>query len=348
METHIFGNAEPLVMEYRGGCLENVHYGHVCGVDREGNIVYAAGDPEWTTFMRSAAKPFQALPFFMERLDERLGFTPEEQTILMASHRALPYHVDALEGMLGKLGLSEEALVCKPTYPLDENARDRLVEAGKPKRRIYHNCSGKHLGVLAYSQAKGLSLSGYEAADHPAQARIIGVMAQLAGCRAEDIRIGTDGCGFPVFGMPLRNMALAFLKLACPDRIADEALRSAAIKVASLMNSYPAMISADYLICPNLLEDANIVAKGGAKGIYCFSLKEEELAFALKVADGSEEEWPLIVASILEQIGYRNKETIERMYRIGNPRIRNDNDLVVGENRSVFKLRKVGGGEAGL
>ncbi|WP_256759297.1 asparaginase [Cohnella sp. WQ 127256] len=331
--------AEPLVLEYRGGHLENVHYGHVCGVNDSGDTAYQYGNPEWITFMRSAAKPIQAIPFFLEGFDEKLGFTSEEKAIMMASHRALPYHVEALESMLSKLGLDEQSLVCKPTYPLDAEARDVLVAEHKPQRRIYHNCSGKHLGVLAYCIGMGHSLDDYYSADHPAQKRIAQIAAELSECPVEEIRIGTDGCGFPVFGMPLKNMALAFLKLACPDLIEDKQLKQAVEKVTALMNTYPKMISADYLICPNLLMDDNIVAKGGAKGIYCFALKKERLAFALKVVDGSEDEWPIAVASILEQIGYPNKDTIARMYKIGSPEIRNDNGLVIGENRSVFTLR---------
>ena len=52
----------------------------------------------------------------------------------------------------------------------------------------------------------------------------------------------------------------------------------------------------------------NIVAKGGAKGFYTFGLKEEQIAFALKVIDGSEAPSPIIVASILEQIGFWDKD----------------------------------------
>ncbi|MFB9274763.1 asparaginase [Cohnella cellulosilytica] len=332
--------AEPLVLEYRGGFPENVHYGHVCAVNDKGGVAWRYGDPDAITFMRSAAKPIQALPFFLEGFDKKFGFAPEEQAIMMASHRALPYHVAALDSMLGKLGLDEGALVCKPTYPLDADARDALVAERLPQRRIYHNCSGKHLGVLATCVGMGYSLDDYDSPDHPVQRRIAALAAELAEIPQEDIRIGTDGCGFPVFGMPLRNMATAFLKLACPDLIADASLRDAVRQATGLMNAYPRMISAEYLICPNLLMDDNIVAKGGAKGIYCFGLKKERLGFALKVVDGSEDEWPIAIASILEQIGYDNRETIDRMYRIGSPNILNDNGRVIGENRSVLKLRQ--------
>jgi|GEM_PF-23985 len=334
--TNVMTN--PLVEEYRGDLLENIHYGHICGVDESKRIKYYSGDPTWSTYMRSAAKPMQAIPVFLEGYDETYGFSGEEKAIMMASHRALPYHVHALESILHKLGLQEDTLICKPTYPLDAVARDTLVSGSQPPRRLYHNCSGKHLGVLAYCKGKGISSEGYYDAQHPAQLRVKDIVAQLAEMAADDIRIGTDGCGFPVFGMPLQSMAVAFLKLACPDLIEDERLRDAVQKATSIMNAYPTMISADYLICSNLLMDANIIAKGGAKGVYCFALRRERLAFALKVIDGSEEEWPLIVASILEQIDYENKETIARMRHISAAEIRNDNDLVIGTSRSVFKL----------
>jgi L-asparaginase II len=105
------------------------------------------------------------------------------------------------------------------------------------------------------------------------------------------------------------------------------------------MNQHYEMVAGTDRICSSLLKDPNIVAKGGAKGVYAFSLKKERLAFALKVLDGSEDEWPLIVASILEQIGYGNWETIEEMYRLAPQEIRNDNRRVIGMNQTVFTLQ---------
>ncbi|MBO1581817.1 asparaginase [Bacillus sp. XF8] len=66
------------------------------------------------------------------------------------------------------------------------------------------------------------------------------------------------------------------------------------------------MVASENFNCSALLEDSNIVAKG----VYCFGLKEEKRGFALKVLDGLEDVWSHIVASILEQNHYENKETI--------------------------------------
>lgn len=79
-----------LVEEYRGGLLENVHYGAVSVVDEKGNILYKAGDPEHMTYLRSAAKPFQALPVMKRRIDEVYGLTSKEASLFTASHREKP------------------------------------------------------------------------------------------------------------------------------------------------------------------------------------------------------------------------------------------------------------------
>lgn len=335
-------NAALLVQELRGNLVECEYEGHICGVSYAKTVKYKVGNPHHVAYMRSSAKPFQAIPGFRIGAGERFGFTDKELTLIMASHRAEPFHVQAAESMMRKIGVSEPDLACGWSYPLNEAARHALVAQGKPMRPIYHNCSGKHLGILAYCKAMGYPLKGYQEPDHPAQKDILAVLAMMAEYPAEQIRIGIDGCGLPVFGLPLNHIALAYLKLACPELIEDAATRAAVEQITSLMNDNPEMVSGTDMICSTLLMDDNIVAKGGAKGIYCFGLKKERLAFALKVMDGSEEKWPLIVASILEQIGYSRTKTIERMYRLCPKPLANAGGTIVGENRAVFRLETVG------
>ena len=216
-------SAVRLAEQYRGGQVENIHFGHVCGVDERGNVIYAAGDPDWQAYLRSAAKPFQAIPAFAHGAPETFGLTGKEKTIMTASHRAEPYHVEALEAMMGKIGLSEELLICAHSLPLSPSARDEMIRRGRPKRRLYHNCSGKHLGILAYSKLRGYPLEGYGAPEHPAQQEVLRTIAYMADYPQHLIRGGIDGCGLPVHALPLQAIARMFLKLACPDLIADEA-----------------------------------------------------------------------------------------------------------------------------
>lgn len=329
---------EVLVREYRGGIEECVHVGHICGVNDKGEIQYAVGDPRAVSFLRSAGKPFQAIPVVRHGADAVFGLNDAEGAVMIGSHRAEPFHVEALESIMRKTGISEEQLICHPTYPLSVYATENLLRANRPKRAIYHNCSGKHLGILALCKAMGYPMESYGEPDHPAQREILETLAYLAGIPVEEVGLGTDGCGFPVFALPLNALATAFLKLACPDLIDNADIRAAVVTIVRRMNAHSEMVAGTDRICSSLLLDPNIVAKGGAKGVYCFGLKKERLAFAYKVLDGSEDEWPLIAASILEQIGYGDQATIDRMHELAPADIRNDNKRVIGRNQAEFTL----------
>ena len=138
--------------------------------------------------------------------------------------------------------------------------------------------------------------------------------------------------------MPIRHIANAYLRLACPDLIGDSGVRSTVERIVKLMNAHPEMIAGTKSVCSALLQDDNIVAKGGAMGVYCFGLKKERLGFVLKIEDGSTDEWTLIIGSILEQIGYKNKTTLERLKTLFPNEIKNDNGYIVGSKKACFVL----------
>lgn len=330
---------EILVEEYRGDLLECIHRGYICCVDECGQVIYSIGDPDFVTYMRSSAKPIQAIPLIKRGLDKKYNLSNKEITVMTGSHRAEPFHVKALESIMEKVNVEEEELICLPTYPLSMSAKEEILRQNGEKRRIYHNCSGKHMGILTLCTDMECDKKEYWNINSPAQQEILSHISMISGYPIDQIKIGTDGCGVPVFGMPMKNLAKAYMTMACPDTIEDELTREAVIKITKLMNENYEMVSGTNLICSLLLMDENIVAKGGAKGVYCFGLKEERLGFSIKIIDGSEEEWPLIVASILEQINYKNKETIDRLRKVFPSVIVNDNNQIVGESIIKFKLK---------
>lgn len=327
-----------LVEEYRNDILENVHMGVICGINAEGDVLYSVGDENHLTFLRSAAKPFQAIPVIQYGVDDKFELTSREAALFAASQRGEDYHIEALESIIQKTGIVEEQFYCCPTYPLNEKPKADYHRKNGEQRKLYHNCSGKHSGFIALAKVLGHDIDGYWELEHPVQQLSLVAMADMANYPKEDIGIGIDGCGFPVYAMPLKHIAQAFLKLACPDLIQQTEMREAVVKITGYMNAHPEMIASHDFICSVLLADPNIVAKGGAKGVYGFALKKERMSFALKVMDGSELVWPIIVASILEQIGYENRETIERLYELAPKEIINDNLKVVGERKIVFDL----------
>jgi L-asparaginase II len=330
---------EILVEEYRGDLLECVHRGYICCVNEYGEIVYSVGDPEFVTYMRSSAKPIQAIPLIKRGLEKKYNLSDKEITVMTGSHRAEHFHVKALESIMEKVKVKEEELICLPTYPLSMSAKEEILRLGGEKRRVYHNCSGKHMGILTLCTDMGCDKKDYWSINSPAQQEILSHISMISAYPRESIKIGTDGCGVPVFGMPMKNLAKAYMTMACPDIIEDKLTKNAVVKLTKLMNKNHEMVSGTNLICSLLLMDDNIVAKGGAKGVYCFGLKEERLGFSIKIIDGSEEEWPLIVSSILEQINYKNKDTIDRLRKVFPCVIVNDNNKIVGESIVKFKLK---------
>lgn len=325
-----------LVEEYRGGTLENKHYGSISVVDETGNILYQTGNPQQWTFLRSAAKPFQAIPGMKRRIDNVYGLNNQETALFAASHRGEVFHVEALDSILRKVGIEEEELYCCATYPLNEEAKAERHRANEPKRKVYHNCSGKHSGLIALCKHMGWNQNNYYEPEHPVQQEILETLAYFAEIPKASIPQGIDGCGLPIFALPLNKIALAYLKLACPDLIDDRDMREAAARMALLMNQYPDMIADTKFVCSALLRDSNLVAKGGAKGVYGIGLRKERLGISLKVSDGSEQVWPCLIASILEHLQYDNQETIERLYNLVPNIIVNDAGTAVGERRTVF------------
>ena len=115
---------------------------------RDGAVVEQAGDAERVAFLRSSAKPFQALPLVRARDD----LTTEEIAIASASHLASPEQLAAVRSLLAKAPAEEDELECGPE-----------------PTAIQHNCSGKHAGMLALCRTKGWASGGYRLGTHPVQ-----------------------------------------------------------------------------------------------------------------------------------------------------------------------------------
>lgn len=336
---HQAEGAVRLVEEYRGALLENVHDGFIAVVDDRGALVASAGNTEAVVYYRSASKPIQALPVLAWGLDKVYGFTEEELAVMASSHRGEDFHIRAVEGILEKIGCREEDLCMLPGYPNHIGSREAVVCSGGPKRKVYHNCSGKHAAILTMARHLGASVEGYWKPEHPAQQAILNTISLFTEVPIQEIGIGVDGCGVPVFAVPLRAMALGAMKLASPDRIGDADFAAAAERLGGIISRHPLYITGTDYICSMVNMDTNLFAKGGAKGVYTIGLREQRLGIAFKVRDGSEDSWPLIINEIFRQIGYDNAAGRERMLKLASPQMINDNQEIVGENRVVFRLQ---------
>ncbi len=324
----------PLVHEYRGKVLDLTHYGHLCVVDAASRVRFAAGEPDTVVYYRSASKPLQALPVVQRRLDQQFGLSEEETVLFAGSHAGEEFHVAALRRILEKTGLTEDMLVMSPAAPAHPTANERRIQAGLPRRRLYHNCAGKHLALMLLQRALGAQVRDYWKPDAPAQEAVRRAVVQMSEC--DNMDEGVDGCGVPVFAVPLKGVATAFLNLAAPERIPDDSLRDAAARFVPRIHHHPLMMRGTGYLCSLLNEDPNIVAKGGANGVYGLALKKEKLGVAFKFTDGTEDGWPLVVLETLRGLGCLNEGTRRRLEDLSPRVIRNDNGALVGERRAAF------------
>src|SRR6266705_1330765 len=156
----------PLARVYRGGQLESYHSGSIAVVDSRGRMLACAGDPAFVTCIRSAAKPFQAIPLLEYGGIEEFDLTGEEIALTCASHGGEPVHVATAAALLRKGELDESDLLCGAHMPYDEKSAAELRASGEEPSPLHNNCSGKHAGMLLATQVMDVPSARYIDADH--------------------------------------------------------------------------------------------------------------------------------------------------------------------------------------
>src|SRR5215216_4711037 len=217
----------PLVQVRRGSITESRHRGHIVVVEPDEQIVAYLGAPHTVTFLRSSAKPFQALPLLTSGAADRFGFTDREVALACGSHNGEAIHTELAASMLRKIGLGPEALKCGAHEPYGVEAALELRVRGEQPNALHNNCSGKHAGMLAVALHLGAPIDNYENPDNPVQKAIVDVVSQFSGVAVTDMAIGVDGCAVPAFGITVKAMALAYARLVSPPAGFDKKTRDA-------------------------------------------------------------------------------------------------------------------------
>jgi L-asparaginase II len=241
----------------RGGLVESRHRAHAVVV-RGDEVVKSWGDPDLVAYIRSAAKPLQALPLVPYDLPS------EELAIACASHEARPDQLVAVRALLERAGATADDLECG-------------AEHGS---RLRHNCSGKHAGFLYLSRARGWGREGYRLPEHPLQQELLALVAATVGRPAGDVALAVDGCGVPTFALSLREMAGIFAGLAAGEPAGAET-------VVAAMTAHPDLVGGPQAVDTLVMRALpGAVAKRGAEGVLCAGLPDGT-AVALKVEDGA-------------------------------------------------------------
>ena len=334
----------PVAVELtRGEIVESRHRAFACVATADGELLLTLGDPDFTTFLRSSAKPLQAVAAVASGAVDAFGLTERELAIIAGSHGGEAIHTGTVATLLAKGGLEIEMLQCGIQPPLDTRAREELAARREEPTALHHNCSGKHAGMLLTAKHLGLDIHEYLNPEHPVQKRITEVIARLGGAPAESIATGVDGCSAPVHAMPMRAAARAFARMVEPDGLTED-LRTAAKRVTAAMRAYPQMVAATRdRICTELMragEAVGLIAKAGAEGYYAAGWRDIKsgrgLGLAVKMEDGMQRGRDPLAIAILQRFGALPLELPGVLLPFAAGKIKNWRGLTVGEMRVIL------------
>jgi L-asparaginase II len=285
----------------RGEIVESTHRVHAVAVEG-GEVVAAAGDPNLVVSLRSSAKPIQALLLARARQD----LEEEQYAIASASHFGTELHVAAVRSLLQATGGSEEELDCG-------------LQDNRPPEPIYHNCSGKHAGMIAVCRARGWPVEGYRRPEHPLQRELTDEIARAAEVDPASVETATDGCGVVCFAFPLDRVAHAFAQL---DQL------EGGETIVAAMRARPELIGGESATDTTLMRTLDgWIAKGGAEGLMA-AASADGLGIALEVEDGNSR----ALRPALSEFGKRLGLDLSTFAQVP---VRNSHAEVVGEVRNL-------------
>lgn len=338
----------PVIEVLRGKQVESIHFGAVAVADARGQLHAWYGGPHAITFLRSTAKPFQALPLVESGAADRFRIGDRALALICGSHSGTAEHLRLVEELQAQVGVGEADLQCGVHAPLDVESARLLRAAGAQPRPNHNNCSGKHTGMLALARHLGEPLDEYLAIDHPVQQRIMAALAAMCDLEAKEIDVATDGCSAPSFALPLASVAVGYARLADPGELSPSCA-SACRRIFSAMTGHPEMVGGPGRFDTVLMQVAQgrILSKAGAEGYHGLAIApgvlgagSPALGVALKIADGDpgQRAGVRVVVEVLRQLGAITESQRASLEGRWPSLVTNWRGLRVGEMRPCFRL----------
>jgi L-asparaginase II len=339
----------PLYELTRGEFVESIHFGSIAISDIHGHLVAWYGDADTVTYLRSSAKPFQALPLIEEDGQSTFGLSLREIAVICASHSGTDEHVATVRAIQRKTGVCEIELLCGVHPVYDKKTAENMRERGEEPTPNRNNCSGKHTGMLTCAHMMGWSTHDYLDPEHPLQQRILESFAEMSAVHGDEIVVGIDGCSAPNFAVPLRNAALAYAQLCDPSQLPDKRAK-ACRTITTAMTQNPTMVAGNGKFDTRLIEIAGsrIISKGGGEGYQAIGLLpdalgpgSQALGIAFKISDGDllGRARPAVALEILDQLGALTQMELGELSEFGpSLPVNNWQKIVVGHTQPTFRL----------
>lgn len=329
----------------RDGLVEQEHWGLLVQVSSDGNVFKLGDDCDYPFYLRSCAKPLQAVLIVDFGIDDAFNMTSEEIALCCASHAGEERHAKVAKGFLKKIGLDESYMKCGLHKPLSKTERNKLIENGQEENIFQNNCSGKHVMMLAICKKMGWAVENYDSPEHPLQGAIKKKIFELCEVKAE-YPVTKDGCGVPIYSMPLENMVKGYLNLFLDEKyskikdaflkhpylIGGEGRFDTAVMTAVQMgngkneanskqqtaNGNDENLSPIHLFTyspektlHSSLFTPHLIVKSGAGGICIAVNLEKKEGFIIKIMDSDMKARAICTIEALKQLGWLSKEMFE-------------------------------------
>ncbi|MCD7878752.1 MAG: asparaginase [Candidatus Gastranaerophilales bacterium] len=321
------------LLEYqRNGLIEQVHFGILIHMNKNGIIKKIGNDNNYLFYQRSCMKPIQASLLIDFELDKKFEFTLEEIAVCCASHTGDLIHQNIIKSILKKINASTDDLLLNPHTPLSVDEQKRLIINNLPAEKIHNNCSGKHSAMLAICKHNNFDISNYNDINHPLSEIVINKVCSLCETKKSEIVISKDGCGLPVAAVTLEQLGKGFLNLFLDPKYK---------KIKDAFLNYPYLIGGKQRLDSEIINISNnLVAKVGACGLCVVVNLDKKECIVVKIADSNMEARTNVVTQALLQIKWLDTNNVfsSRLNNIYNGEIKSQYGEILGSIMPCFNI----------
>ena len=314
-----------LVTISRSEYIESEHFGCGAIVDSDGKILKEWGDSSQLIFPRSALKPIQSLNLYKDGYIDKVNLTEKQIAFSTSSHFAEDIHQELINDWLKNLNLDESMLACGEDWPWQLHYKFKAYDKYKKKRKIFHNCSGKHCAHLAVSVQRDLPINNYNSQLHPLQKELFNLIENLSEFKIN--QIGVDGCTLPNPMLPINKFGYLLAKFTDYKKIDN--LGTIAKKIfESCVNEpdYAGGADSDNSLLTKLF-NKRVFFKNGAEGVFVAIIPEKKISIVVKILDGSARAASTAIAGMISELDLIDKSKLETYL---NRTILNSIDQTVG------------------
>ena len=314
-----------LVTISRSEYIESEHFGCGAIVDSDGKILKEWGDSSQLIFPRSALKPIQSLNLYKDGYIDKVNLTEKQIAFSTSSHFAEDIHQELINDWLKNLNLDESMLACGEDWPWQLHNKFKAYEKYKNRRKIFHNCSGKHCAHLAVSVERDLPINNYNSQLHPLQKELFDLIENLSEFKIN--QIGVDGCTLPNPMLPINKFGYLLAKFTDYKKIDN--LGTIAKKIfESCVNEpdYAGGAESDNSLLTKLF-NKRVFFKNGAEGVFVAIIPEKKISIVVKILDGSARAASTAIAGMISELDLIDKSKLETYL---NRTISNSIDQTVG------------------